>query len=483
MKQGCVTGLFRGEDSTGLMQVMSNNAVRVRRSILDGYEFSRMKKIDEILGHVDSARATFIHHRKATMGSVTLENCHPFEHESADRRYVCGVHNGTISGAPSKEDGISFDVDSDWLYWKIANAGAPHALGLAKHGAYALVWYQQDGPDDDAQRRIYMAANDERPLHFGFVKDQNLMMVASEASMLYWLAERNSITLEDIFCPKADIIYGFDYNGELRNYTSTKVEKVEKPIPAPVYSSGGYSPSYGADEGWERGDDSFYSRLSSRPGHIYRDFHGPAGLADVPVMMGEEVDFIFQRAAKAPGGAATDSWEVRGEVTVHVNGNPKTFEAMIPNVDAVRLDNIQRSDSCWVRVYGMRHEIDKSTGITDKYILVSPPAVIQLDGDDDIPETSLVSLEDDSPWDEDGQPIVQNLDEALGNVVSGRVVRGPMGRFITAKEFERMTKDGCANCPASITIADAASIGWYDANGGPLCAGCVDDIYNSLRVG
>src|SRR5690606_27734200 len=97
------------------------------------------------------------------------------------------------------EDNIRFDVDSDWLYYRMAKDGAAKALGECD-GAYALVWTQGD-------EHIYIAANAERSLHWAKVRGDNCILVASEAAMLYWLASRNSLDIEDIQLPDVKYIY------------------------------------------------------------------------------------------------------------------------------------------------------------------------------------------------------------------------------------------------------------------------------------
>jgi hypothetical protein len=50
---------------------------------------------------------------------------------------------------------------------------------------------------------------------------------------------------------------------------------------------------------------------------------------------------------------------------------------------------------------------------------------------------------------------------------------GPGDRFIELKEFLRLTKCGCSNCSADITVEDADIISW-DINNDPFCLECAE---------
>jgi plastocyanin len=70
--------------------------------------------------------------------------------------------------------------------------------------------------------------NGDRPLHFGFVRhtDGKKMLIASEAEMLYWLAKRNKMDMEndEILVCKKNHLYTFDADDkDLRKYKSEVV--------------------------------------------------------------------------------------------------------------------------------------------------------------------------------------------------------------------------------------------------------------------
>lgn len=183
---------------------------------LEGGMFADTKRARTMINAVDTSRCTIMHHRKqAATGSVNFENSHPFEHSDTER-YLVGVHNGSLTGTPSKYDGIDFDVDSDYALYRIFKDGIEAFKDI--QGSYAFVWYENDG-------NLRIACNGERELSIAFVHKKNSMLIASEPSMLYWLAERNNIKIDDILQPDKFKLLTFDLEGDLRDFTDDAISK------------------------------------------------------------------------------------------------------------------------------------------------------------------------------------------------------------------------------------------------------------------
>lgn len=215
MEHGTLTGMLRGADSTGVFQVSPSGGVQMHKLPVDGYMFRSSKRFSGLINDVDISSVTIMHHRAATKGSVNYDNCHPFIHEDGDR-YLIGVHNGSIRNAPARYEGEEFYVDSDYALYRIFKEGKEAFKNL--DGAYAFVWYEDD-------HKLRIACNGERIFSFAFCHKKNSMLIASEPRMLEWLAERNSIDIDDVLQPDAHRLFTFDLNGDLRHFESEPFEK------------------------------------------------------------------------------------------------------------------------------------------------------------------------------------------------------------------------------------------------------------------
>lgn len=184
----------RGTDSSGMFQVKhtTNNVgirnVEVFRKAMSGTDFLNTTGAQSILTGLAAHMATVGHVRAATHGRVSDNNSHPFTAVRRDGSRIIGVHNGSLTGWKYKEDGDRYDVDSQWLYSRIAQDGI---LAFdAIEGAFALVWFDSNHPD-----HLFIARNRDRPLYWALTENDEAMIGASELGMLGWLAERNKLKL------------------------------------------------------------------------------------------------------------------------------------------------------------------------------------------------------------------------------------------------------------------------------------------------
>lgn len=179
----------RGLHSTGLFQFKQDNkSFRTFKKATTASDFLQFKQTEEILRDANVSPCTFGHVRHATVGGKTDANAHPFV-AVKDKRTVIGVHNGTLQGWRGKAGSADKDVDSAWAFHKFAEEGPIDAFEYF-NGAFAFVWHDSDFPD-----HIFMARNDQRPLHYFQSEDNSTLLVASELGMLGWLADRNEFTL------------------------------------------------------------------------------------------------------------------------------------------------------------------------------------------------------------------------------------------------------------------------------------------------
>jgi predicted glutamine amidotransferase len=229
-----IASQVRGVDSSGIMQadsIIRNKVVATHKLPVCGSMFVSDKAAKNIIDSAgDVGNITVCHVRAATSGKITLDNAHPFIIESPDGRLdreLVGVHNGTLHSWATHKEAKYYDVDSEWGLSQIYTHGVDAFRNTIK-GAFVFAWW-----DRNEHKILNFALNDQRTMFVTFT-DNDDMLFASEAGMLYWLAERNSIKLsEKILQLRSDRHYKFEV-GKLSNYTS---EELPKFVAAPSSTS------------------------------------------------------------------------------------------------------------------------------------------------------------------------------------------------------------------------------------------------------
>jgi hypothetical protein len=153
------------------------------------------------------------HNRKATFGTISRENAHPF----CEKNIVL-VHNGTVQDHKTM---ANVEVDSHAICHRIGEVGAQAALKELK-GAYALVWY------DITTKKLHLARNNERPLVF--VNTEDYFAFASEGYMLGWLLRRHEFPVPKMEVLPENQLFSFSWNP----YTMTSEEIEKKQVFLPV---------------------------------------------------------------------------------------------------------------------------------------------------------------------------------------------------------------------------------------------------------
>ncbi len=212
LQDGGVVGQVRGFDSTGIAQQKYDGKISTFKIATIGTYFTSDKAVDGLLTSSSGIGYSFIHHRAATSGKVTVANAHPFTIQRLDEpkgkeTQIVGVHNGSLDNWKHKHNGKVFEVDSEWALSRIADIGDDAFKEI--EGPYAFVW------GDTAKKHVLsMCRNYGRPMHVVFSKDRKSVYFASEAGMLAWLCERNDIEVEnEILALEAGQIYEFDSTG------------------------------------------------------------------------------------------------------------------------------------------------------------------------------------------------------------------------------------------------------------------------------
>ena len=442
IKQGLIVGMVRGEDSTGMFQIDSKGVCKTIKGALDGHAFAQQKKVIKIAEDADTAFATLVHHRAATHGEISFDNSHPFEHNVKGAGHIIGAHNGTVSSFARTQDGNKFDVDSDWLYYNIAKKGADEFLDHVS-GAYALTWY------DFHERTVNLASNGDRPLHFAFVHNKNIVLVASEMEMLWWLSVRNRLPIEQpMFVPKGEII-SFKADSVLREFTKTPIKK--QPV---TYSS---SSTY---RDWPRNsynsyDTSHYTRAPAR------NFEAKA-IEEFGLKKNEECEFLY-RTDRRVGSPGTSAYNVYGEI---ISSEAICMEAVISVYKEEALVNLKKASSVMVKVIGVEEFINPDTNKLD-YRLICFPVAARVE---EKPVDTAPSQAE--------QPTLADIEED-----TLPLVRGPRGKEIPVTKYMELVKHGCSNCSKDLGLKDADHIGWVNNASDPLCQDCLEDITRQVYCG
>jgi hypothetical protein len=199
-----VVNTLRGMDSSGIFQIDKDNNPFLHKQNVPGFMFAETKAVKRFIADVDTCPVTVGHVRAATAGKVTVDNAHPFVAERADGTRLIGVHNGTLTGWQQQPGAKEYEVDSDWALNLIAAEGVDAFEKF--NGAYCFVWWDEQKPD-----KLFMARNDDRPMHFVMNKTKDTILFGSESGMVTWLADRRKIEMDDsIYSLESYKLYAFD---------------------------------------------------------------------------------------------------------------------------------------------------------------------------------------------------------------------------------------------------------------------------------
>lgn len=452
MEQGLIIDVLRGEDSTGIMFGKKEHSVAGwLKSSLPGHQFVRTKNYDQV--EKDSYSYWFMvgHNRAATLGSISNDNAHPFNHEG-----VVGLHNGTIRGnmdaLPMSRTECKVDVDSHAVIMNIAQV-APGDVRkdiLSQiDGAFMLVWY------DQRDLSLNFARNNTRTFHIAQSYTQHSLFFASEAGQLQWLNQRNALGLKDVQFLEAGHHLKF-YEGSLK----PEVEKFELYTP-PKY----VAPPRGASggEGWQ--SNTYTPR---RPLNDPEDNRIVAGGAkrDVPGKLQEELLelelAVEDRLCMTPIESQPEKVLSRANQSRYVTGyiDSMGMNCMVHDVDA-HVARMAMNRRWTVRPVGVMysqpgkgepvlicHLVTTIFGQTKRTLLEAPPPVAPTTS-----STSSTSTPD--------------------SVKYGLV--GPEGELYSQTAWMILTRPGCHKCGAALVTVEAERMFW-DEDDNPYCGDCSDGM-------
>lgn len=247
-KRLLVLDVFRGLDSTGAAFVGKEGVDTVKMAT-NPLNLFQVKKFEKLLNGYSST-AFIGHNRAATLGKVNDANAHPFTFGN-----ITGAHNGTLDRASwsrlEAAAGFETDVDSAAIFAAINEVGIEQTISLMEKGrtsstgAWALTWY------DESEGTMNFIRNEHRPLWYGFNKDKDKFIWASEWPMIDGAVNLTK-GADELFVDKEgysfwpfeeDMLYSIDLDRLMSKLTikefleECKVKKLEGRKPAPLASS------------------------------------------------------------------------------------------------------------------------------------------------------------------------------------------------------------------------------------------------------
>lgn len=457
LRQGLVVDTLRGFDSTGIFTVEKGKEKMTAawlKSPSVAAEFIQGKKFNAALKDVEKLWAMVGHNRAATQGTVKTANAHPFQ-EGA----ITLVHNGTLTSTTSmplpehkltKTKGV--EVDSHVIAHNLAVEPIEEWY-KHMHGAWALVWH------DARDGSINMVRNANRPLTLAKVKDQNTLLICSEADMLSFLARRISITIDSMYTIKEN--YHFKWLPEAQ-----VMEPLVKELPRWQYTYNTYKRSVYDDDypdWWAAqkavNDAATGSRRSAAQSVPFGDADNTLVLAgkkrEIPQQ--HQIDLMEYELAvedrlpfkpwnvipgKATGKQVVAGWLEEADMPCLVYGVPS----------AIVSDDFLGRRPWTVRPIGV-HLVD-----TD------PNA--EPDANDDIAEYILCQFV--RAYYTEPRPTTPTRQAGPSK---GKTALGPKGIRLELDTFYKMVTDGCVKCRRVLSWLDDEDMSWTEDNK-PICPAC-----------
>lgn len=181
-----IASQVRGTDSTGMFLLHDDYNHDLKKAGVNASYFTGGSPAKELIAKIPKSKFALGHVRAATVGSISAMNAHPFKIERSDGSFLVGAHNGTLRNWRSKEDSEKFSVDSEWLFHMIAKKGEDAFRYF--DGAFAVIWYDSRHKDS-----VFMARNNERPLHYMITDSGKTLIGCSELGMLGWLSDKHDL--------------------------------------------------------------------------------------------------------------------------------------------------------------------------------------------------------------------------------------------------------------------------------------------------
>lgn len=483
LAQALYVDALRGFHSTGVAAVLKSGNVDVVKKAMNAYDFLAHKSFDKFTTRSATHRAYIGHNRHATVGDVTNVNAHPFTIGD-----ITMVHNGSLRSRWDLPDYLEFDVDSENICHSLNKIGVDDTISKLQ-GSFALVWYNK------AEKKIHMVRNAERSLSFGTTDEGNILF-ASEDGMLSWLADRNRITLTNIYDVDVGNLISFDLEAErMEDYEIREVKLWSAPksrhqanrnaqgyARTPTQEQHGvYNPTeVAASKGKSQGGSSAnstksqdnksgmpavidYTDISQERGKRQQKFFDLAGVKKDEVIEFTPLEWCPYNVGDPNG---------RGVAKGCTTNEP--FMAI--EIHGIEEDIFELGSSYLSPVMSIRNlSKDEVKVHTLSLILNGKDIISAYDEDEDgniiLPNTKEDS--DDSEFAELDVPF-RSEDEIREKGREGDTFQfliGPNGIALPADEWNRLTRHGCCHCGGNLFEKDHKNVKWINTHS-PMCVDC-----------
>ena len=465
IREALFADTLRGTASTGIMQVADEFRWAYHKKAVPGPEYLDEK---DIIERSFEAWCTIGHNRAATVGQVTANNAHPFQHDD-----ILLVHNGTLRNTyPLPYQNVNIAVDSELIAYNLSKVEPDEAHTVLEqlNGAFALIWF------DNRDESVNIVRNGERPLHFGVNKAADLLLIASDGYMLNFIANRIGDASS-----RPQGIWQIATHQHLKYKKGSLVPEVASisPFTYPVIQRSTYIPpttnrggTTWEETGKDRRDHGFVPTRAMIAGK----------LKEIPkphqVMLQEWYqcrpgqDIFFLPKTFLPWGTSGQG-EIHGKV-FHEEWD-SYFDCRVPGVTQVAAQAYMcpgpnGTVPAWtVSLIGVDHtDITGHTQENHAMTFIGRPKWYNWHGE--IPRTA------------GDKEILKQYEEALQEQVDdwevqdegyGRVT-GPHGD-ITLESYDVLTSDGCVMCGGNLDVTEHEEITWVGEMGNqPLCEACLE---------
>lgn len=471
-KQALLFDTVRGEHSTGVMgrDLEGEPTYRWMKNAVPGYEF--VTDEDFLKDYVNRAEYYDVmvgHNRAATIGDVSTENAHPFEHGD-----IILVHNGTLSDTgPLEAQHKNIEVDSSLIAFNLSMVEPGEAGKVLSQldGAYTLVWL--DSRDDS----INIVRNSRRPLHMAATYNEDCLFFMSEGRMLEWTLDRLKINTGGVrsLAP----LHWLKFKDGIKS--EPEVRKVTPFVrPAREYSGWGYGGTVTTTKTTRREVVDYTARRSAGPTvtskadeiavgksldrvpvpEVFRDIMSWFDLKIESRLLFEPREWESYKAGRHTTAKTLPLGRYHGDVYVPFLDN--YVDCVVHNLG----HNLEQYiDNEWtVRPVCITWAGDSDMTVHALLVATSVTPECEVPTDEvDEPNTVLGQREDED-WSTD-DPLLPDLEE----------YPGPFGDC-SKDQMEHYLRNGCSMCTGPIDVMDYDDIEWVgEQRDQPICGRCVED--------